>query len=69
METKQINKIQYLSRHNFGTYAPTLDDVIEMIPKGHKLVSLSIFPTRISTSGILQREFVGFIATERLNEK
>lgn len=69
METKQINKIQYLSRHNFGTYAPTLDDVIEMIPQGHKLVSLTIFPTRISTSGTLQREFVGFIATEKLNEK
>lgn len=69
METKQINKIQYLTRYNFGTYPPTLDDVIEMIPQGHKLVSLSIFPTRISSTGTQQKEYVGFIATERLNEK
>ena len=69
METKQINKMQYLTCHNFGTYPPTLDNVIEMIPKGHKLVSLSIFPTRISSSGTQQREYVGFIATENLNEK
>ena len=69
METKQINKIQYLTRYNFGPYPPTLDDVIEMIPQGHKLVSLSIFPTKISSGGTLQKGYIGFIATERLNEK